>query len=192
MHFRVWGIWLLCTWLSAVYAVRMAGSCYMLIWGSILIASPKWSRRYLIYMSRSISIACLYLLLFHISLCMLLFHSIARDGLGILTFLTLPKCWESTWAITTSPITSFFKDLFIHVFYICMLSSCTSEEGIKSHYRWLWATMWWLGIKFRISRMSSILNCWSIFPGHLILFFKRLILIMHMPTWENVHVRTGA
>jgi hypothetical protein len=31
------------------------------------------------------------------------------------------------------------------------LSSDTTEEGIRSHYRWLWATMWLLGIELRTS-----------------------------------------
>jgi hypothetical protein len=40
------------------------------------------------------------------------------------------------------------------------LYSDTSEEGIKSHYRWLWATMWVLGIELRTSgRAVSALNC---------------------------------
>jgi hypothetical protein len=38
------------------------------------------------------------------------------------------------------------------------LSSDTPEEGIRSHYRWLWATMWLLGIELRTSgRAASVL-----------------------------------
>jgi len=60
-----------------------------------------------------------------------------------------------------------FKDLFS----LCMstlsdtLVSDTPEEGIGSHYRWLWATMWLLGIELRTSgRAVSALNQWAISP----------------------------
>jgi hypothetical protein len=38
---------------------------------------------------------------------------------------------------------SFFKDLVISFMYVntLSLSSDTPKEGIRSHYRWLWATM---------------------------------------------------
>jgi hypothetical protein len=40
-----------------------------------------------------------------------------------------------------------------------LLSSDTPEEGIGSHYRWLWATIWLLGIELRTSgRSVSALN----------------------------------
>jgi hypothetical protein len=37
------------------------------------------------------------------------------------------------------------------------LSSGTPEEGIGSHYRWLWATMWLLGIELRTSGKAGVL-----------------------------------
>jgi hypothetical protein len=41
--------------------------------------------------------------------------------------------------------------------------ACIPEEGIGSHYRWLWATMWLLGIELRTSgRTDSALNLWAI------------------------------
>jgi hypothetical protein len=47
-----------------------------------------------------------------------------------------------------------------------LLSSDTPEEGIRSHYRWLWATMWLLGIELRTSaRAVSALNRWAISPA---------------------------
>jgi hypothetical protein len=60
----------------------------------------------------------------------------------------------------------FFFLRFIY-FYICeLLSSDTPEEGIGSHYRWLWATMWLLGIELRTSgRTASALNLWAISPA---------------------------
>ena len=40
---------------------------------------------------------------------------------------------------------------FIYIFILCMsdLFSCTPEEGIGFHYRWLWTTVWLLGIELR-------------------------------------------
>jgi hypothetical protein len=38
-----------------------------------------------------------------------------------------------------------------------LLSSDTAEEGIGSHYRWVGATMWLLGIELRISEEQSVL-----------------------------------
>ena len=44
-----------------------------------------------------------------------------------------------------------------------LLSSDISEGGIGSHYRWLWDTMWVLGIELRTSgRAVSALNYWAI------------------------------
>jgi hypothetical protein len=67
----------------------------------------------------------------------------------------------------------FFKDLFIYFIHMSippLLSSETPEEGIRSHYRWLWATMCLLGIKLRTSgRAVSDLNHWVISPAHLVL-----------------------
>ena len=48
------------------------------------------------------------------------------------------------------------------------LSLDTPEEGIRSHYRWLWATMWLLGIELRTSGRAAVsaLNHWAISPAH--------------------------
>jgi hypothetical protein len=52
---------------------------------------------------------------------------------------------------------------FIWVHY---LSSDTPEEGIRFLYRWLWATMWLLGIELRTSgRAVSALNPRAISPA---------------------------
>ena len=51
--------------------------------------------------------------------------------------------------------------------YVCTLSLSpdTPEEGIQSHYKWLWATMWLLGIELRtFGRGVNVLNCWAISP----------------------------
>jgi hypothetical protein len=53
-----------------------------------------------------------------------------------------------------------------------LLSLDTSEEGIRSHYRWLWATMWLLGIELRTSgRAVGALNRRAIQPQKFF-FFK--------------------
>jgi hypothetical protein len=54
-----------------------------------------------------------------------------------------------------------------------LLSWDTPKEGIRSHYRWLWATMWLLGIELRTSgRAVSALNHWTISPAHNNAFLK--------------------
>ena len=63
----------------------------------------------------------------------------------------------------------FSKDLLIYVMHMStppLLSLDTPEEGIGSHYRWLWDTMWLLGIELKTSRrIVSVLNCWAISPA---------------------------
>jgi hypothetical protein len=40
------------------------------------------------------------------------------------------------------------------------------EEGTRFHYRWLWTTMWVLGIELRSSRRAACaLNLWAISPA---------------------------
>jgi uncharacterized membrane protein YecN with MAPEG domain len=58
-----------------------------------------------------------------------------------------------------------YKDYFIYMSTLS-LSSETPEEGILSHYRWLWATMWLLGTELRTSGIAvSVLNHWAISPA---------------------------
>jgi hypothetical protein len=53
---------------------------------------------------------------------------------------------------------SIFKN--VSILLSMLLSSDTPEEGIGSHYRWLRATMWLLGIELRTSGGAvSALNC---------------------------------
>ena len=60
----------------------------------------------------------------------------------------------------------YFIFLKIYLLVICNMFSCTPEEGIRSYYRWLWATMWLQGIEFRTSwRTVSALNLWAISPA---------------------------
>ena len=61
---------------------------------------------------------------------------------------------------------------YIYFIYVSTLSlSSDTEKSSRSHYRWLWATMWLLGIELRTSgRAVSALNCWAISPARLIYF----------------------
>jgi hypothetical protein len=65
------------------------------------------------------------------------------------------------------------------------------EEGIRSHYRWLWATMWLLGIELRTSgRVANILNHWTISPGPLFRTFYWLFYLTkrHASLVKSIHV----
>ena len=55
-----------------------------------------------------------------------------------------------------------------------LLSSDTPKEGVRSHYKWLWATMWLLGIELKTSgRAVNALNHWAISPALFFFFFPR-------------------
>jgi hypothetical protein len=64
---------------------------------------------------------------------------------------------------------------FIYFIWVYLtLSSDTPEEGIGSQYRWLWATMWLLGIELRTSgRAVGALNHWAISPAPLQIFYAK-------------------
>jgi hypothetical protein len=83
------------------------------------------------------------------------------------------------------PFFFFFKDLVIYFMYVgtLSLSSDTPEDSIRSHYRWLWATMWLLGIELRTSgRAASALNCWATSPA-------RLLSLRSSTQWNVLHFR---
>jgi hypothetical protein len=45
---------------------------------------------------------------------------------------------------------------YLKMYLLCVLhSTCMPEEGARSHYRWLWATMWLLRIKLRTSGRAA-------------------------------------
>jgi len=72
-----------------------------------------------------------------------------------------------------------------------VLSSDTPEEGIRSHYRWLWTTMWLLGFELRTSgRAVSALNRWAISPAH-VLILKRPIFPKEKRIWIYTLVFQG-
>jgi hypothetical protein len=69
---------------------------------------------------------------------------------------------------------------FFNLWVLCCIYICLPEESIRSHYRWLWATMWLLGIELRTSgRAASALNPWAISPALINLL---LIYFMYMST----------
>ena len=54
-----------------------------------------------------------------------------------------PSMWHAM-DITVSLFFS-FSFLKIYLFFMYMVFWLHASKGTKSHYRWLWATMWWLG-----------------------------------------------
>ena len=76
-----------------------------------------------------------------------------------------------TCIIMPSQIWLFF--MCMPVLLTCMCSMCMQcpgrpEEGVRSHYGWLWATMWLLGFELRTFRRAvSALTHWAISPASL-------------------------
>jgi hypothetical protein len=72
---------------------------------------------------------------------------------GNLTPSQRQKCRQNTNAlkikVIKNQVTFFFR--FIYLLYVStlLLSSDTPEEGVRSRYGWLWATMWLLGFELR-------------------------------------------
>jgi hypothetical protein len=89
--------------------------------------------------------------------------------------------WDEHWSLADKAILTpfcfqvrLFNKRFskrIYLFYVYKYSICMYNfilEGIRSHYRWLWATMWLLGSELRTSgRAASALNRWAISPASL-------------------------
>jgi hypothetical protein len=66
----------------------------------------------------------------------------------------------------------FFKIYFLFIWVHCSCLQTHNRRGIRSHCRWLWATMWLLGIELRTSgRAVSALNHWAISPAQIIYSF---------------------
>jgi hypothetical protein len=80
-----------------------------------------------------------------------------------------------TYIFRKNPIGPIPSPHFLKIYLMYMstrsLSSCTPEEGVRSHYRWLWATMWLLGIELRTSgRAVGAFNRWAISPAPITTF----------------------
>jgi hypothetical protein len=68
-----------------------------------------------------------------------------------------------------------------------LLSSDTQEEGIRPHYRWLWATMCLLGFELRTSgRAVGELNHWAISPALFAFSFLFFCLFVCLFVWDRV------
>ena len=86
----------------------------------------------------------------------------------------------------------FFKDLFI------IITKCTvavfgynRRENVRSHCRWLWATMWLLGSELRtFGREVGALNHWAISPAPDLYLIpqqcKVFFLILFLSFWDKV------
>lgn len=51
--------------------------------------------------------------------------------------------------------------------------ACRPEEGTRSQYRWLWATMWLIAGNWIQGIWKSILNLWAISLAQINLFLKK-------------------
>jgi hypothetical protein len=59
-----------------------------------------------------------------------------------------PSCLHGDLAVSASELLSFsFFNIYFMYMSTSLLSSDTPEEGVRSHYRWLGATMRVLGIE---------------------------------------------
>jgi hypothetical protein len=70
----------------------------------------------------------------------------------------------------------FFKKRFVYLLYVStlLLSSDTPEEGVRSRFRWLWATMSWLRFELgTFGRAVGALNLWAISPASFICFSRK-------------------
>ena len=79
--------------------------------------------------------------------------------------LGLNVCTTTGESLSVSVSVSVSVSLYFMFVSTILLPSDTPEEGIGSHYRWLWATTWLLGIELRtFGRAVSALNCWTDSP----------------------------
>jgi hypothetical protein len=76
------------------------------------------------------------------------------------------KLLQQVLLTTVSAFFFFFKDLFIitHKYTVAVFTH--TRGGVRSHYGWLWTTMWLLGFELRTFRRAvSALNHWAISPA---------------------------
>jgi hypothetical protein len=87
---------------------------------------------------------------------------------------------KTTWSFPKhisqySGILFYFLKFYLFISYMSTLwlSLDTPEGGIRSHYRWLWATMWVLGIELTTSgRAVPAYNHWAVSPAPILWYFK--------------------
>ena len=101
------------------------------------------------------------------------------------------SCWPMRhWQVTYKWLFFLFlKDLLY--MSTLLLSWDTPEEGFRYHYRWLWATIWLLGIEFRTpGRTVSALNCWAISPAPY-KWFLMSIWVLRLGLYESPFLGTN-
>ena len=77
------------------------------------------------------------------------------------------KLWQTalTFSLLSLKYFLFFIYLLCIQYSVCVYV-CRPEDGTRPHYRWLWATMWLLGIELRtFGRAGNALNHWAISPA---------------------------
>jgi len=108
---------------------------------------------------------------------------------SILDFTLSLKTFQTTEALCTQPCISHISQITLVLVWISTVVMKLHEAGGRSwcrwrgaaywpakevtgsHYRWLWAAMWLLGIELRTSgRAASALNHWAISPAPLTCF----------------------
>jgi hypothetical protein len=77
------------------------------------------------------------------------------------------KSWLfDCWRITQPLFSKFFFFFKIYLLHVCEYIVTVFRHTSDPYYRWLWATMWLLGIELRTSgRAVSALNHWDISPA---------------------------
>jgi hypothetical protein len=81
---------------------------------------------------------------------------------------------------------------FIYLLYVSTLwlSSDTPEEGIRSCYRWLWATIWLLGFELMtFGRTVGAFTRWAISPAPSYNFLRTLLFMRRIYFDETVRFR---
>jgi hypothetical protein len=82
-------------------------------------------------------------------------------------FLSSRPAWSTKWVPGQPGLyrkTLSGKKIYLCIYHSACIYACMPEEGTKSHYKWLWTTMWLLGIELSTSgRATSAPNCWAIF-----------------------------
>ena len=75
--------------------------------------------------------------------------------------------WEDNYRSDFKISLSLFFVRFISYMWVhCRCLQTHLKRALDPHYRWLWATMWWLGIELRTSgRTVSALYHWAISPA---------------------------
>ena len=93
----------------------------------------------------------------------------------------------------------FFLKIYLFIFiYVYEYTVAVFRHTRRSHYGWLWATMWVMGFELRTSgRAVSALNHWAISPAQYF-FLKRFIYLFYVCEYTvtvqivvSIHVVVG-